>query len=185
MQIHELNEFLGTLGTGKTFALDDGTNTYKLDYNELATAIVAKLGDPVTIAHGGTGATSAAAALTELGAYSKAQTDAKISDVNLNVDGTTFAALYALLSKIPNGAAAAVYFTTNAAQTLSGTKVSSGGAAVVARFSGGSTFTIMMAGNINSGSSNAIYTWRLTGWSSASATPTISTVYSYTGTRVQ
>lgn len=192
-QIHELNTYSGTPAAGTYFAADNGTTTTKLDYDALATAIIAKLGgNPVTIAHGGTGATSAADARTALSVYTKAQTDSAIStavntataDINLNVDGTTFATLYAILSKIPNSASAACYFTTNAASTLSGSKVTSGGGAVVSRFSGGSTFAIMMAGNTGSGSSNAIYTWRVTGWSSASTTPTISTVYRYSGTAI-
>lgn len=72
-QIHELTALQSTLTTGNVFAVDTGENTYKIDYDTLATAIINKLGgDPVTLAHGGTGATSAAAALTALGAVAKA-----------------------------------------------------------------------------------------------------------------
>lgn len=166
-QIHELNTYSGTPAAGTYFAADNGTTTTKLNYSTLSSTMLSNV-------------------------YTKAQTDSAIStavntataDINLNVDGTTFATLYAILSKIPNGASAACYFTTNAASTLSGSKVTSGGGAVVSRFSGGSTFAIMMAGNTGSGSSNAIYTWRVTGWSSASTTPTISTVYRYSGTAI-
>lgn len=79
-QIHELNTYSGTPAAGTYFAADNGATTTKLDYDALATAIIAKLGgNPVTIAHGGTGATSAADARTALSVYTKAQTDSAIA----------------------------------------------------------------------------------------------------------
>lgn len=68
MQIHELEALGRAPATGDKLVIDTGTVTAKLDYDALATAIINKLGgDPVTIAHGGTGATSAAAARNALG----------------------------------------------------------------------------------------------------------------------
>jgi hypothetical protein len=56
MQIHELNALSRAPQTGDVLAIDTGTDTAKIDYNALATAIINKLGgDPVTIPHGGTG----------------------------------------------------------------------------------------------------------------------------------
>ena len=68
MQIHELEALGRVPATGDKLVIDTGDVTAKIDYDALATAIISKLGgDPVTIAHGGTGATSAAAARNALG----------------------------------------------------------------------------------------------------------------------
>lgn len=68
MQIHELEALGRAPATGDKLVIDTGEVTAKLDYDALATAIINKLGgDPVTIAHGGTGATSVAAARNALG----------------------------------------------------------------------------------------------------------------------
>ena len=67
MQIHEKPALGRTPTTGDKLVIDTGTNTYNIDYNALATAIIGKLGgDPVTFAHGGNGKTSKEAALAEL-----------------------------------------------------------------------------------------------------------------------
>ena len=67
-KIHELTALPSAPATGNVLAIDTGTVTYKIDYDALATAIISNLGgDPVTIAHGGTGATSAADARANLG----------------------------------------------------------------------------------------------------------------------
>ena len=80
MQIHELNALSRAPQTGDVLAIDTGTDTAKIDYNALATAIINKLGgDPVTIAHGGTGAATADGARTNLDVYSKGETDAAIA----------------------------------------------------------------------------------------------------------
>lgn len=68
MRIKDLEALAGNPATGQKFAIDTADGTFQIDYNALATAIIGKLGgDPVTIAHGGTGATSAAAARNALG----------------------------------------------------------------------------------------------------------------------
>lgn len=68
MQIHELEALGRAPATGDKLVIDTGDVTAKIDYDALANAIISKLGgDPVTIAHGGTGATSVAAARNALG----------------------------------------------------------------------------------------------------------------------
>lgn len=67
MRINELQQS-NTVASGNVFAIDTDNGTFKIDYDVLAAAIINQLGgDPVTIAHGGTGATSAAAAKGNLG----------------------------------------------------------------------------------------------------------------------
>ena len=83
MQIHELNALSRAPQTGDVLAIDTGTDTAKIDYNALATAIINKLGgDPVTIPHGGTGAATADGARTNLDVYSKGETDTAIAQSN-------------------------------------------------------------------------------------------------------
>lgn len=68
MRIKDLEALAGTPTTGQKLAIDTENGTFQIDYDALANAIISKLGgDPVTIAHGGTGATSAAAARNALG----------------------------------------------------------------------------------------------------------------------
>lgn len=67
MQIHELEALGRAPATGDKLVIDTGELTAKIDYDALATAIISNLGgDPVAIAHGGTGATSAGDARTNL-----------------------------------------------------------------------------------------------------------------------
>ena len=98
--------------TGDELPIERGTDTYKIDYNALASAIISKLGgDPVAIAHGGTGATTSENALINLGAFASANVyngldktvsgfaldarqgkclnDAKLDKSNLSVSGTS------------------------------------------------------------------------------------------------
>lgn len=77
MQIHELAALGRTPTTGDSLAIDTGGGTVKIDYAALATAILDKLGagndDVVDIDHGGTGESTAAAALEALGAAASAE----------------------------------------------------------------------------------------------------------------
>lgn len=101
------------------------------------------------------------------------------------VDDSTWADLYAKLSKITNNQTAAVSFGNNAMSLLTGGKVTAGTQGQVSRFgSNNANFSFMAVGNTGSGVSNAIYTWRVTGWTSASVTPTVGTVYRYSGTAI-
>lgn len=56
-----------TPAVGDSFAVEHNGKTYKIDYNALASAIIAKLGDPVGITHGGFGGTTAEQARNNLG----------------------------------------------------------------------------------------------------------------------
>lgn len=68
MRIKNFLALAGNPTTGQKLAIDTEEGTRQIDYDALATAIINKLGgDPVTIAHGGTGATSVAAARNALG----------------------------------------------------------------------------------------------------------------------
>ena len=64
--------------TGDEIPIERGTTVYKVDYDDLATTAVEDvLGDPVTIAHGGTGATTVAAAQEALGLVVATLSEAK------------------------------------------------------------------------------------------------------------
>lgn len=68
MIINDLPTIPSTITTGDEIPVERGTSTYKIDYDALATAIISKLGgNPVTVAHGGTGATTLATAQSNLG----------------------------------------------------------------------------------------------------------------------
>ena len=59
--------------TGDELPIERGTDTYKVDYNALATAIISKLGgDPVAVAHGGSGLTASPSLLVNLESTSAA-----------------------------------------------------------------------------------------------------------------
>lgn len=67
MRIKNFVTLAGNPTTGQKLAIDTEEGTRQIDYDALATAIINKLGgDPVTIAHGGTGATSASDARANL-----------------------------------------------------------------------------------------------------------------------
>lgn len=89
--INDLPALGRTPTSGDKLALQpQGDNTKSIDYDALATAIINKLGgDPVTIAHGGTGGATAAAARTNLSVYSKAETNSAISQSTAYTVNTT------------------------------------------------------------------------------------------------
>lgn len=79
--------------SGDEIVVERGIIAYKIDYDALATAILGKLGgDPVTLAHGGTGAVTAANARSSLSVYSKAEATALIGKA-LKVDCGTVSSL--------------------------------------------------------------------------------------------
>ena len=68
MRIKDLEALSGNPTSGQKLAIDTSDGTFQIDYNALANAIISKLGgDPVTVGHGGTGATTAAAARANIG----------------------------------------------------------------------------------------------------------------------
>ena len=169
-QIHELSALPSTPATGNVLAIDTGTTTYKIDYNTLATAIINKLGgDPVTVAHGGTGANSISAAMNSLAV-----------SMYFNADNSTLASIYPKLTTIPTGYSSMVWLHPTPARLLSNNKTPANiyASGVVARTSA-SGFRIEVFTD-----GGEVYIWTITNWSSASATPTIGTVYKLQGTAV-
>ena len=79
MQIHELNALGRSPANGDQLVIDTGDFTAKIDYAALATAIINKIGDPVTIAHGGTGATGTSSATT----LTPTDADSRITEHNI------------------------------------------------------------------------------------------------------
>lgn len=79
MQIHQYPAIPNAPADADVLAIEVNGITYKVSKAVLADAIIAKLGgDPVTIAHGGTGSSTAANARTNLSVYSKSETDSAI-----------------------------------------------------------------------------------------------------------
>ena len=123
----------------------------------------------VPISRGGTGATSAAAALENLGA-------------SIYLDGTynTLAKIYPVLTKIPTTYGATFYMAPTPAALLGNGKLPSAqypcGFVTRVNASGFRFFVITDNGKC--------YMWNITNWTSATATPTISTVYMLQGTSV-
>ena len=187
MRINELQQS-NTVASGNMFAIDTNNGTFKIDYDVLAAAIINKLGgDPVTIAHGGTGSSSASGARTNLSVYSKTETDSAIQQStadeakSYDITGTTWADVYSTLSKLSAGRSAVVSINGGTASLMTGGKTSfasTGVAKFVNPTNGVYEFMVM------SNTSQYIYTWRITGMTSASSTPTISTVYRFSGTAV-
>jgi hypothetical protein len=143
-----------------------GDNTKSIDYDALATAIINKLGgDPVTVEHGGTGASTAANARTNL------EVPAAIY-----ISGTTWADVFAEVSKVRTNTAATLLISANSASLLTGSAVSNVTFKGVVRRSG-STYDFFALADVST-----IYSWRISGLSSASATPTVGNVYEYQST---
>ena len=73
MIIDNLTSLPSTITTGDELPVERGTTTYKIDYNALASAILARLGagsdNIVDVAHGGTKANTRLGAQHELMAY--------------------------------------------------------------------------------------------------------------------
>lgn len=67
MRIKDLAALSGNPATGQKLAIDTENGTFQIDYDALAAAIISKIGDPVALAHGGTGATSAGGARVGIG----------------------------------------------------------------------------------------------------------------------
>ena len=79
MQIHEYPSIPQAPADADVLAIEVNGITYKVSKAVLAAAIIDKLGgDPVTVAHGGTGSSSASGARTNLSVYSKSETDSAI-----------------------------------------------------------------------------------------------------------
>lgn len=82
---------------GDTLVVQSNNTNYKIDYSALASAIISQLGTSgvVSIAHGGTGSTTAANALTALGAVSgvKGNSESTYRNGNVNITAANIGAL--------------------------------------------------------------------------------------------
>ncbi len=123
--------------------------------------------DIIGISHGGTGASSIGTALTNLG-------------VSFYVTSTTWPGVFATLSKIPTGRVSTCYLSSDAAKLLSGNKTATSTyyGSMTKSTNGDFFFHITAHTGIYQ------YAWRITGFTSADVTPTVDTVYRYTGTAI-
>lgn len=172
--------------TGDELPIERGTNTYKIDYDALATAIISKLGDPVDVTHGGTRATSASAARTNLSVYSKSETSAAIAQsmARLNMffsaSDNTWDRIYNIVSSMSNNTSALFVANGAAANVLTGGKQSAVIKGLISCVNQDTGIYDFMA--FTGYQSQYIWIWRISDMSSASATPTVGTVYRFTGT---
>ena len=114
MQIHEYPSIPQAPADADVLAIEVNGITYKVSKAVLAAAIIDKLGgDPVTVAHGGTGASTAANARTNLSVYSKAETDAAIAQATAYVTEYVNIGAEDMLAKIAQMSAdTMIYFRT-------------------------------------------------------------------------
>ena len=154
---------VGNGGTGANNAADARTNLGITPANIGAVATSAVIDIP----HGGTGGADASNALTNLGA-------------SLYVDGTTWPAVYSILSKIPVAHAATVYVASNTIGLLSGGKITTAAWSygIIARSGNNYFVKVTLIDSVYE------YKWRINGLSSETATPTVGTLYRYTGTAI-
>ena len=98
--------------------------------------------------------------------------------IAFNSSSVTLAAMYPVMANVPVTGTALLWLNDTAASLLSGGKITSYCTAIASRTDSGSwrimVFTV--SGNV--------YTWSVNNWTSASATPTINTVYKLTGTAI-
>jgi hypothetical protein len=165
--INDLPALGRTPTSGDKLALQpQGDNTKSIDYDALATAIINKLGgNPVTVEHGGFGGTTVEQARTNLEV-----------PASVYISGTTWADVFTELSKVRTNTAATLLTSANSASLLTGSAVSNVTLKGVVRRSG-STYDFFVLADVST-----IYSWRISGLSSASATPTVGEVYEYQST---
>lgn len=120
--------------------------------------------------------------------YSKAQTDANISDavatmsLSIPQSADTLEKLYPYFARIPTyHTATLMIMSSNSVKPLTDGKVINNVRGIVSRLDA-TTFDFMVTIQSSTYDMNRIRTWRILDWSSATATPTFGTVYGYTGT---
>jgi hypothetical protein len=133
--INDLPALGRTPTSGDKLALQpQGDNTKSIDYDALATAIINKLGgDPVTIVHGGTGATTEYNARNNIGAAAA-----------LYINGSTWPDLWNVLSTIRATRSATAYVLGAAASLITGGAVSSACDGIIARYTAGTGFNFLL-----------------------------------------
>ena len=96
---------------------------------------------------------------------------------------TTWAGVFEYLSTIPENHNATIHIqNSTTVQLMSNNNVGVSVKGFVSRPGGSGTFDFMVVG-ISSGSSlSRIFTWRISGFTSGSVTPTVNTVYRFDGT---
>lgn len=124
----------------------------------------------VTVGQGGTNASTASAARTNLQAS---------TDINLASTDDTASELYAKLTAIANYHTATIYMASAAAKALSNNKVTVAGKGIISRVDT-NVYDIMVTGISSGNALNYIFTWRVTSLTSSAITA--GTVYRYTGT---
>lgn len=154
------SEQVGSVYTDYTLpasTLTSGSAAYKI-YTER---------DTIPVDHGGTGATGVAAASENLG-------------LAMVFNGTdwTLATLYPKMAKVPLPNSAMIWVSPTVSKLLSNNKVNAY-CTIVASPTGSGSWRFLSFSNDGN-----IYNWGLSGWTSASATPTIGTVYKLTGTAI-
>ena len=204
-----INDFpvLSSPATGDEIPIERGVTTYKIDYNTLAEAIIAKIGDPVLVSHGGTGLTSAPSMLVNL---ASTQADSPLSAsprpgvvntlgvdnggtgaataqaarenlgaaASLFLEGTDWSSLYAELTAIPTNYSAVFKSNGTTTGVLTGSKVTSIVSGVVSCLT--ATIFEFMAHQANSA---YVLVWRVT-FASGGASATVSDVYRMTGNAI-
>lgn len=102
-----------------------------------------------------------------------------ISQLDMAFNGTwTLANMYPVMAKVAIPGSAMLWFSPDNVGLLSGGKVQVWCTAIASRTSASNWRFMAFTG------ASEVYTWTLSGWSSASATPTIGNVYKLTGTLV-
>ena len=123
--------------------------------------------DTIPVDHGGTGATGGMDAAENIGVA-----------LSFNDSGVTLAAMYPRMTNVPIAGTAMLWLHSAAASLLSGGKITSYCTCIASRTNSANWRFMAFTGAAE------VYTWTISGWSSASATPTIGTVYKLTGTAI-
>lgn len=99
---------------------------------------------------------------------------------HIQLTGSDWASLYETLSGLAGGEVANAYFSQSAAGVLTGGKLTTAltGTAMRSTNAGLYRFWGRTATGVN------MYAWNITGWTSATSTPTVDTVYRFAGTEV-
>lgn len=102
-----------------------------------------------------------------------------VSQLDMAFNGDwTLADMYPIMAKVTVPASALLWLSPSSSGLLSGNKVQSYCTCIASRTNASSWRFMAFTG------ASEVYTWTLSGWSSASATPTIGTVYRLTGTAI-
>jgi len=102
-----------------------------------------------------------------------------ISQLDMAFNGDwTLAELYPIMAKVAVPGSAMLWLSPSSSGLLSGNKVRAYCTCIASRTNSSNWRFMAFTG------ASEVYTWTLSGWSSASATPTIGTVYRLAGTAI-